>query len=635
MPAALPAIRMMGGRLSRLSRAVHPAPLVVPDHNRQIAQATMETQQADQPMKATKHKPPRPSPEPTPVRLQPPAAFTHRDITAAIGLALLVAVSYFPALTAGFIWDDIIFTEEPVIHSWSGLWNIWFSPSDIRKEGHYWPIVYTTFWLEHKLWGHAPLGYHLVNILLHIINTLLIWRLMKRFNVPAALAIAALFAVHPLHVESVVWIIERKDLLSALFYLTAAHTWLRYNEAPHPLRYGAALLLFIAGLLSKSIVITLPVALLIWHWWAQGRIHRIDLLRLAPFFIIGLAITAADLSYYNQREPLDLDYSIIERILIAARVLWFYAGKLLWPDDLIIIYPLWEIQAADLTGWLYVAAAAMLLAVLLYRPWGRAPLAGILFYIITLSPVLGFIDYGFMQFSLVADRFQYLAGIGLIAILTGTAARGISRLNKTAQRTATGAFMVILAILGTLTWQQSKLYRDDLTFFSYILTHNPQARDASLNLGAALLRAGRLQEGLAASQTALQQRPDSATANAHLGYALLLMQRLDEAAVRLTRALELDPLNEQALDYLANIRFNQQRYEEAHTLYRTLLQVRPASAQTHLNLGAALYYLGRREQALASFEQALSLDPHLPAAQESTARLRRSLNKKVADPVKK
>ncbi len=577
-------------------------------------------------MKATTHKPPQPSPEPTPVR--PPAAFTRRDMAAAIGLALLIAVSYFPALTAGFIWDDIIFTEEPVIHRWSGLWNIWFSPSDIRKEGHYWPIVYTTFWLEHKLWGHAPLGYHLVNILLHIINTLLIWRLMKRLNVPAALAIAALFAVHPLHVESVAWIIERKDLLSALFYLAAIHTWLRHNEAPHPLRYGAALLLFIAGLLSKSIVITLPAALLIWHWWAQGRIHRIDILRLLPFFIIGLAITAADLTYYNWREPLDLDYSIIERILIAARVLWFYAGKLLWPDDLIIIYPLWEIQAGDLTGWLYVAAAAVLLAVLLYRPWGRAPLAGILFYTITLSPVLGFIDYGFMQFSLVADRFQYLAGIGLIAILTGTAARGISRLNETGQRTATGAFMVILAILGTLTWQQSKLYRDDLTFFSYILTHNPQARDASLNLGAALLRAGRLQEGLAASQTALRQRPDSATANAHLGYALLLMQRLDEAAVRLTRALELDPLNEQALDYLANIRFNQQRYEEAHTLYRTLLQVRPASAQTHLNLGAALYYLGRREQALASFEQALSLDPHLPAAQESTARLRRSLNKK-------
>ena len=142
----------------------------------------------------------------------------------ALALGLLVVASYLPALEAGFVWDDTIFADEPVVHAWSGLWNIWFSPADIKKEGHYWPVVYTSFWLEHKLWGMNPLGYHAVNLLLHIANVLLIWRILGRLAVPGAWVIAAVFAVHPLHVESVAWVIERKDLLSALFYLTAALT---------------------------------------------------------------------------------------------------------------------------------------------------------------------------------------------------------------------------------------------------------------------------------------------------------------------------------------------------------------------------------------------------------------------------
>ncbi len=234
----------------------------------------------------------------------------------------------------------MIFAEEPVVHAASGLWNIWFSPSDIKNEGHYWPLVYTSFWLEHKLWGLAPAGYHAVNVLLHLINVLLLWRLLLQLAVPGALVIAAVFAVHPLHVESVAWIIERKDVLSALFYLTAVLAWIRFTEAPRPRGYALALVLFTAGLLSKSVVVTLPVALLIWHWWQHGRVTRTDLLRLAPFFAVAAGITAADLSFYTSREALELGYSLPERVLIAARALWFYVGKLLWPTELAVIYPL-------------------------------------------------------------------------------------------------------------------------------------------------------------------------------------------------------------------------------------------------------------------------------------------------------
>ncbi|MDD9985943.1 MAG: hypothetical protein OXQ31_06715 [Spirochaetaceae bacterium] len=246
---------------------------------------------------------------------------------------------------------------------------------------------------------------------------------------------AAVFAVHSVHVESVAWIIERKDVLSALFYLAAVLVWVRFVEQPRPWRSGLALVLFTAGLLSKSVVVTLPVALAIWQWWQSGRARWMDLLRLAPF---AAGITAADLSFYTSREPLELGYTLAERALIASRALWFYAGKLLWPADLAVIYPLWEIDARDLKTWAYLAAAAALAAGLWVarRRIGRGPLARVLYFAVTLGPVLGFVDYGYMQFSFVADRFQYLAGIGVLAVVIGGAAHGVGRLPKAWRRGA-------------------------------------------------------------------------------------------------------------------------------------------------------------------------------------------------------
>ena len=444
---------------------------------------------------------------------------TAREAQWALAIALLVAVSYLPALQGGFVWDDVIFSEEPVIHAADGMRSIWFSPTDIKNEGHYWPLVYTSFWLEHKLWGLDPAGYHAVNIALHLLNCLLLWRLLLRLRVPGAAVIAAVFAVHPVHVESVAWIIERKDVLSALFYLTAVTVWVRFVEEPRPGRYALALVLFIAGLLSKSVVVTLPAALLIWHWWQRGRVTPIDLFRLAPFVAVAVVITAADLSFYTSREPLELGYSLVERALIAARALWFYAGKLLWPAELAVIYPLWEIDAGDLRGWLYLAAAAALAAGLwLARRWiGRGPLAGALFFAVTLGPMLGFVDYGYLQFSLVADRFQYLAGIGMLAVLIGAAAHGVGRLPHGYRRGALGLAAAVVVLLGVLTWRQAGICRDEVTFFSHVVALNPAARDAHLNLGSALFEADRFDEGLAVSRIAVEQRPDSAGALANVG----------------------------------------------------------------------------------------------------------------------
>ncbi|MDE2815055.1 MAG: tetratricopeptide repeat protein [Gemmatimonadota bacterium] len=542
--------------------------------------------------------------------------FTLQGILPILALGVLVVVCYLPAiLWGGFVWDDKIFVNAEPVREVSGLWQIWFSPIDIsiEGEGHYWPLVYTTFWLEHKLWGFAPTGYHIVNVLLHLVNTLLVWHLLRRLAVPGAWVVAAVFAVHPLHVESVAWIIERKDVLSGLFYLAAVLAWMRFVEQPRRGRYVCSLALYTTGLLSKSIVITLPVALLIWHWWKQDRVASTDLLRLVPFCIIGLVITVGDLAFYRSLEALSFDYSLTERILIAARALWFYAGKLLWPSELAVIYPLWDIRVADPLAWGYfIAAVALALALWCFRQRiGRGPLSGALFFVVTLSPVLGFVDHGYMQFAFVADRFQYLAGIGVMAVVIGSATYGVHHMSDLWQKVALGSTAMALVVLGVLTWQQTSIYRDNETFYRHIIALNPQARDAHLNLSRALYRQGLYEEALEAARVAVEQRPDDFNSHADLGGVINALGRFDEAEPHLRRAIALNPRGWHAHLNLGKALSGQGRYEEALEVTRVAVEQRPDVAVAHAILGIACAALDRLDDALQHFDQALSLDPTL------------------------
>ena len=457
-------------------------------------------------------------------------SYSRQDVLALVALCLMVIIIYLPAmLWGGFVWDDNVFIKVDPVRDVSGLWQIWFSPSDLGGEDHYWPLVYTTFWLEHKLWGFDPTGYHIVNVLLHLANTLLVWHLVRRLLVPGAWVVAAVFAVHPLHVESVAWVFERKDVLSGLFYLVALLAWMRFVEQPCRGRYVGSLVLYAAGLLSKSIVVTLPAALLIWPWWKQGRVTSTDLSRLVPFFVVGLIITIGDLSFSRSMTPVSLDYSLTERTLIAARALWFYAGKLMWPSELAVIYPRWDIRVADPLAWGYlVAAVALALALWHFRPRiGRGPLAGALFFAITLSPTLGFVDYGYMSYAFVADRYQYLAGIGFMAVAIGAVTYGVRCLSGLWQKGALGGAAVVIVMLGLLTWRQASIYQNDEIFNRHIIALNPQARNAHLNLGKALYDQERYEEALEASHVAVEPlRPISTSAQCSVSWIALRRQKL-------------------------------------------------------------------------------------------------------------
>ena len=549
--------------------------------------------------------------------------FRSRDGLAGLALGLLSVLCYLPAmLWGGFVWDDSIWLQSRAVAEWSGLGEIWAWPPRIYQEVHYWPLTYTTFWLEHKIWELEPAGYHVVNVLLHLLNTLLVWRLLLRLAVPGAWAVAAVFAVHPLHVESVAWIIERKDVLSGFFYLAAVLVWLRFLEQPRPWRYGLALLLFAAGLLSKSIVVTLPAALLILRWWKNNCITVRDLRRVAPFFLVALLITALDLISYGSRHA-SLDHSLPERMLIASRALWFYAGKLVWPTDLAIVYPRWEIGIGNPWAWLTLAGAGALAATLWFtrHKIGRGPLAGALFFAVTLSPVLGFVNFGYMLYSFVADRFQYLAGIGVMAVLVGAAAHGAGRLPSRFKPGATGLMVLVLALLGTMTWLQTGVYRDKVTFFSHVVALNPQARSAHLNLSIALNQAGRPEEALAAARIAVQKRPDYVKALCLLASGLVQKGLFVEAEEVLRRALEIDPGDRSARREMANLLRVQERREEALEAYRGLLEIDPNYALAHSYVGDLLVQLQRYEEAVEPLSKALrfiksapSVTPDLPTA---------------------
>ncbi len=559
-----------------------------------------------------------------------PASWRNADSLTALALCLLIAVSYFPASMAGLVWDDVVLIQARTLHYWSGLWDIWFAPRTLTDfEGHYWPLLYTTFWLEHKLWGLAPLGYHLTNLLLHAALTLLLWRLLLRLEVPGAVFAAALFAVHPLHVESVVWVIGRKDIMASLFYLASAFAYINFITNQRRAHYVWALLLFVLALISKSVAVTLPVALLIWHWWKQGRVTAADLNKVLPFFLLALAITAADLSFYKGRDTTVFDYSLIERVLIAARSVGFYFGKLIWPGDLAVIYPRWQVSYGDYLAWGCAIGSLTVLA-LLWRfrhRIGRGPLAGALFFVVTLSPSLGFVDYGYMLYSFVADRYQYLASIGVTTVLAAAATVAYQHaLKRLPDAAASPIIMLILPaavliVLATITWNQAGVYRDNLTFYQHIISHNPTVRYMHHSLGREYHDMERYEEALAAYRIDLRLAGEQPSPRIRIsknysaiGLTLEKLGRSAEAEEHFRTALEMTPRFPSTLDNLGGFLIGQKRFRDALQYFETLLEIAPGNARYHVGYGVTLSGIGRHNEALRIYDRALALDPGLTLA---------------------
>jgi tetratricopeptide (TPR) repeat protein len=564
-------------------------------------------------------------------------------------LVLATSLAYGPALRGGFVWDDDGYvTENPLLVAPDGLRRIWLSPTEIHPPQYY-PLTYTTLWLERRLWGLEPRGYHLTNVVLHTTNALLLWALLARLAVPCAWLAAAVFALHPVHVESVAWVTERKNVLSGAFALAAALVYLRARPRSGAWGPTLAALLFLGAMLSKSVVCTLPGALLVVAWWQRGRIVRRDVGGVLPMLVV--AVPLALLTVWMERTrggavgP-DWDLTLVERVLVAGRALWFYLGKLVWPRDLAFTYPRWTIDSGVAWQWAFpVAAVAVAAALHLLRGrLGRGPLAAALYFGGTLLPALGFFNLYPMRYSFVADHFAYLASIGPIALAAALATRVTGALRGGAGRAvATGGAAALLLALGTLTWERSRVYESRETLWRDTLAKNPGAWLAHNNLGAelfargdtegalahyrealrlrpdaaeaqnnagnALLRLGKTADAVAHYREALRLRPVYAEAHTNLGLALAADGRSDEAFSHFTAAVRIRPAPPEAHYYLANALLERGEVDEAVTHYREAITLRPAFAEAHYNLANTLAGAGRVEEAIAHYEQALAARP--------------------------
>ena len=465
---------------------------------------------------------------------------TPRGLHLALLLTLvaITLVVYLPAIRGGFVWDDDDYVlNNTALRTPAGLWTIWFETDPAKRFyplSQYYAMVYTVFWLEYHLWGTDPLGYHGVNVLLHALNAVLLALILRRLAVPGGWLAAAVFALHPVHVESVAWITELKNVLSGAFFLGALLAYLRF-EPMAPVAspagrnrrfYGLAIALFACALVSKSVTCSLPAVILLVLWWKRDKIRWGDVLPLIPFFAVGLVLGLLTVwmekQYVGASGP-EWDLTFTQRLLIASRALWFYAGKLVWPTNLTFIYPRWEIDASHGFNYLFVVLtlAAVIGLWLLRRRLGKGPLVAVLFFAGVLFPALGFVNIYPMRYSFVADHFQYLASIGLIVVIVAATAKLIARASPRAAYGAAAASCA-LVVLGSLTWRQGYVYTDLETLWRDTLRKNPDAWIAHNNYGNLLTRRGQYKEALEHLNETLRIKPGypqgyNNRANAYIG----------------------------------------------------------------------------------------------------------------------
>jgi protein O-mannosyl-transferase len=540
-----------------------------------------------------------------------------------VGVLLLASalLAYAPVLHGGLIWDDDQHVTRPELWGLRGLWRIWFEPGATQQ---YYPLLHSAFWVEHRLWADSTLGYHVANVALHAAASWLLYRLLRRLALPGALFAAFAFALHPVCVESVAWISEQKNTLSAVFYLAAALCYLRFDRDRRSGAYIVGTVLFGMALATKSVTATLPAALLVMLWWKRGRLSlKGDVLPLVPWLGMGAIagfVTAWIERAYIGAKGAAFEFGVADRFLVAGRAVWFYLGKLFWPSNLAFIYPRWTLDPTAPWQYLFPAAVAVVLALLfVVRGRARGPLASALLFIGTLFPALGFINVYPFIYSFVADHFQYLAAAAVIAATAAGLTLAAARLPRAGRMAAAAAGACAVAGLGLLTSRQCSAYVDATTLWNTTIARNPEGWMAYENLGGILLAEGRPDQAAAQFETALRIKGigDPAEAHYNLGCALAkLPGRLDEAVAEFGESLRLNPGNAEAHYNLARaLELMPGRMDDAVLQYREAVRLKPGYAEAHVGLGSALQSSpGHLNELIAENREALRLDPGLALA---------------------
>ena len=604
----------------------------------------------------------------TPAPAKLPAGAPGAGVAAArlvVGSAILLLLALavcWPALRGGFIWDDPLSIEKnPLVTGKLTPGTVWF--------GMDFPLTTVAFWLQWLAWGKNPLGYHLVNALLHGANAVLLWRVLKRLGIPGAWWAAAIFTVHPVCIASVAWVSELKNTLSMFFYLLsigwylkgspttpaiAAEASARANASGPALRplqvegadcapskrifYLLSLLAFILALLSKTSTVMLPVVLLGCAWWKQGRVTRRDLVGTAPFFLLALGFGLLTVWFQQHQTMSGLatpPTSFWARLAGAGRAVWFYLGKALWPVNLSMIYPRWPINAAAPTAYLpLLALCAVFGACWPFRHgWGRHVLFALGYFVVSLFPALGFFDMYYQTISAVSDHFQYLALIGPVALVVaqgfglwpGQQAADLlsppspqqcsptQRLgDTTAGRRLTplrlGQLLWVVGIgtLSILSFCRAGVLASDERVWRDTLRKNPGAWVAHNNLGCILAEQQQYEAAAQEFKTALAINPENLKAHANLGALAAQQGNAAEAEAHFAAALKIKPTDADTHRLYASLLAGQGRTQEALRHYRESLRVEPSPA-TRLEYAGLLQQSGQIRQAITEFRQGLAV----------------------------
>jgi len=589
----------------------------------------------------------------------------RRDWFWTLLLIAFVFIAYARVFRADFVWDDEShLTRNPCVIGPLGLKEIWTTAQAV-----YYPLVLTTFWTLHKFVGLNPFPYHLLNVLLHAASAVLLWRILQLLKVRGAWLGAALWALHPVLVQSVAWVTELKNTQSCLFYLLSILFFLKWGDQGgavsgppqrwtgdrRSLGFVLSLVFFILATLSKPSVVMLPFVIALCIWWMRGKVRWRDALTLTPFALISALAsgwTIWEQKFHARAVGPDWAQTFPERMIIAGKAIWFYLGKLVWPDPLIFIYPRWDLDSSKVLAYLpLLAAFAGLVALWFIRAnWGRALLFAAAYYVVSLFPVLGFFTVFFFRYSFVSDHFQYLASMGPLALAGAGIATIAGRVFETPRELAsdTDALQnlgndfavsrakvglgvalcgILLVSLGFLTWRQTAEYYNLFALYTATLQKNPGCWMAHYNLGVALSEQGEAEQAIDHYRRAVDLRPDYAEAHYNLGRLLVEKGQLDDAIAHYEKAVAINPADAEAQNNLGVSLFGIGRADDAIAHYQKALEIQPDYAEASCNLAGALIGKGDLDGAIARYTACLAAIPDQEDARYNlaSALLRRGL----------
>lgn len=535
---------------------------------------------------------------------------------AIVGIVVLTPIAYWPSLSGGFlIDDDILLTDSALIRAADGVWRFWWSAEAID----YWPVSNTSLWLEWRLWGGQALGYRITNLLLHVVEALLFWRILSRLAIPGAAVAALLFALHPVNVETVAWISQRKTLLALLFAQLSALAYLKAEGPSAPragLWYAASLTCFAAALLSKVSVAIFPLLLVLMIAWTRRLVRR-DAARLAPFFLTAAALVGVNI-WFRARDPnIEVQIDIVGAALRAGCAVWFYLSKALLPVDLAFMYEPWRIEAAQVRWWLPLGAA-VLATLLLWRwrdTWSRPLLFAWLYYCLALLPAMGLTETPYIE-----DHYQHPALIAVTAVVAAAWQRWRERIDS--PRLANAVMLGVVAALTLLTWRHAANFTDNVTLMRAATVTDPQSATAHRNLAFALLHAGDAPAAQRAGEDAVALDPGGVEARKVLAAALAALGDRAAAIEQLRVALQLGASDPETLGNLGAFLRESGRPREALSHLEEAVRRSPRSFRLRCNLGKTLLELGETDEAMRHFEEALRIDPTAEEARQLLAAAR-------------